>query len=158
MARFPSGVVVLTSALPDGTPLGMTCSSLCSVSLSPPLLLVCIRSGSPTLEAIRARGAFAAHLLQEDAQSVSELFSSGAPDRFDRVRWTPEAATGVPHLLDGAHAVADCEVRQCDTMGDHVVVFAGVRQIRIGPEAPRPLVYGLQQYTGLPLRRGVPSP
>jgi flavin reductase (DIM6/NTAB) family NADH-FMN oxidoreductase RutF len=150
MTCFPSGVAVLTTALPDGTPLGMTCTSLCSVSLSPPVLLVCIRSASPTLKAVLERGVFAANLLREDARDTSELFSSGAPDRFDRVAWTPGPGSGVPHLTDGAHAIADCTVRQYDSMGDHRVVFAEVTGVRIASGPPRPLLYGLRQYAGWP--------
>ncbi|GAA0677370.1 hypothetical protein GCM10009548_54370 [Streptomyces malaysiensis subsp. malaysiensis] len=150
MTCFPSGVAVLTTALPDGTPLGMTCTSLCSVSLSPPVLLVCIRSASPTLKAILERGAFAANLLHEDARATSEVFSSGAPDRFDRVDWAPGSDGGVPHLVDEAHAIADCAVRQYDALGDHTVVFAEVTGVRIASTSPRPLLYGLRRYAGWP--------
>ncbi|MFD7507248.1 flavin reductase family protein [Streptomyces sp. NPDC059850] len=151
MSSFPSGVAVLTSARRDGTPVGLTCSSLCSVSLEPPVLLACVRRASPTLDTILASGVFAVNLLHEHAAPTSELFSSGAPDRFDRVAWQAAAETGVPHLVDEAHTVADCEVRRSETVGDHMVVFGGVLRVRcLTPAPPRPLVYGLRRYTGWP--------
>src|SRR6266540_7393763 len=55
MASFPSGVAIVTATGSDGKPYGMTCSSLCSVALTPPTLLVCMRNGSPTLDAVLAR-------------------------------------------------------------------------------------------------------
>ncbi|MDX2960530.1 flavin reductase family protein [Streptomyces acidiscabies] len=153
MSGFPSGVAVLTSVGPDGTPVGLTCSSLCSVSVDPPVLLACVRSASPTLDAILRFGGFAVNLLHENARATSELFSSGAPDRFDRVAWRPAPASGLPHLVDQAHTVADCEIRSSETVGDHTVVFGGVRRVRALTSAPpRPLVYGLRRYTGWPPR------
>ncbi|MFB8139934.1 flavin reductase family protein [Streptomyces parvus] len=153
MSGFPSGVAVLTSVGPGGAPAGLTCSSLCSVSLDPPVLLACVRSGSPTLEALLRFRGFAVNMLHEDARTTSELFSSGAPDRFDRVAWQPAEDSGLPHLVDQAHTVADCEVFSSKVVGDHTVVFGGVRRVRpLTSEPPRPLVYGLSRYTGWPPR------
>lgn len=153
MSSFPSGVAVLTSIGPDGTPVGLTCSSLCSVSLDPPVLLACVRSASPTLDAILRFGGFAVNMLHEGARTTSELFSSGAPDRFDRVTWQPATPGGLPHLVDQAHTIADCEIRQSETVGDHTVVFGGVRRVRpLTSVPPKPLVYGLRRYTGWPPR------
>ncbi|MEK8145345.1 flavin reductase family protein [Streptomyces sp. M10(2022)] len=98
--------------------------------LDPPVLLTCVRSGSPTLDAVLQFGGFAVNMLHEDARTTSELFSSGAPDRFDRVRWQSAVDSGLPHLVDQAHTIADCEIRQSETVGDHTVVFGGVRRVR----------------------------
>ncbi|MFE7397851.1 flavin reductase family protein, partial [Streptomyces sp. NPDC057557] len=149
MSSFPSGVAVLTSVGPDGVPVGLTCSSLCSVSLDPPILLACVRSGSPTLEAMLRFGGFAVNMLHEDARTTSELFSSGAPDRFDRVTWRRAADSGLPHLVDQAHTIADCEIRRSETVGDHTVVFGGVQRVcPLTSAPPKPLVYGLSRYAG----------
>lgn len=148
MARFPTGVAVVTTLDPDGAPRGMTCSSVCSVTLKPPTLLVCLRSGSPTLAAMLEQSMFAVNLLHDRAQPVAQLFASGMPDRFDRVRWQAEPGGG-PHLLDDAHAVADCRVSHTDLVGDHMVVFGEVHQIWQRP-GPEPLLYGLRQYAAWP--------
>lgn len=145
MAGFPSGVVITTALHSDGQPWGMTCTSLCSVSLEPPILLVCLRCGSPTLDAIAASRAFAVNLLHDQARAFAELFASGAADRFDRVRWAGGGATGGPHLLDAAHTIADCEVIDDSVVGDHAVVMGRVRAIhQLRPQ--RPLLYGLRRY------------
>src|SRR3990170_7022726 len=89
MASFPTGVSVVTAQDGIAPPCGMTCSSLCSLSVNPPTLLVCLRSDSRTLGAVVGSGAFAVNLLHGGAQSVASLFASDVPDRFQRVSWRP---------------------------------------------------------------------
>jgi flavin reductase (DIM6/NTAB) family NADH-FMN oxidoreductase RutF len=154
MASFPTGVAVVTATGPGGRPVGMTCTSLCSVTLAPPTLLVCLRRDSPTLESVRYASGFTVNLLDSGAQAVAELFASGAPDRFSRVRWLAAAGPGGPRLADCAHAFADCLVSQLCVVGDHVVVFGevcavSVRRDRSWPP-PRPLLYGLRRYARWP--------
>jgi flavin reductase (DIM6/NTAB) family NADH-FMN oxidoreductase RutF len=150
MARFPTGVAIVTTTAADGEPRGMTVSSVCSVTLSPPTLLVCLRKGSPTLEAIVERAAFTVNFLHGKAQSVAELFASGAPDRFDLIPWdTPTAAPG-PHLSADAHSIADCRVSRTEHVGDHIVVFGEAFQVsRYDEHAP--LMYGLREYQTWPV-------
>jgi flavin reductase (NADH) len=150
MARFPTGVAIVTAMDPRGRPAGMTCSSLCSVSLDPPTLLVCLRRGSPTLESVLHGAGFTVNLVRADAQTTAELFASGAPDRFTQVRW--HAGPGGPHLPDDAHAIADCRVSQVAEAGDHTVVFGEVwRVTTCRDHSPRPLLYGLRRYARWPM-------
>lgn len=153
MSGFPTGVAVLTAVDHDGTPRGMTISSVCSVSLAPPTLLVCLRIGSPTLEAALDTGHFAVNLLHGAARQVAELFASGAPDRFDRVRWQHDAddpyAAG-PHLFHDAHAIADCRVSDRHRSGDHLVVFGDILRVTPYPDR-QPLVYGRRKYRAWPV-------
>ncbi|MFD5555110.1 flavin reductase family protein [Streptomyces sp. NPDC127068] len=150
MAGFPSGVAVLTAAdTTSGRPWGMTCSAVCAVSLTPPTLLVCVRVGSPTLDTMLRAGLFAVNLLHDGARATAELFASGAPHRFDQVRWEQGGGRGGPHLVDDAHTVADCVISGHQVVGSHTVVFGevyGVRQHRV----PRPLLYGLRRYAVWP--------
>ncbi|MFE0775016.1 flavin reductase family protein [Streptomyces sp. NPDC058861] len=149
MAGFPTGVTVVTAVDPDGTPRGMTLTSLCSVSLEPPVLLVCMRRGSPTLEAVRAGGGFAVNLLHSRARGTAELFASGAQDRFDRVPWRM-AGTAGPHLLAAAHTIADCAVTADHAVGDHHVIMGRVTRVnRLGGEQ-QPLLYGLRRFETWP--------
>jgi flavin reductase (DIM6/NTAB) family NADH-FMN oxidoreductase RutF len=150
MATFPTGVAVVTASEPDGRPWGMTCSSLCSVAVRPPTLLICLRTGSPTLAAALRRSAFAVNLLHDRARAVAELFASGAPDRFDHVRWTREPAFGSPHLVADTHTIADCRITTTMNAGDHVVVFGEVFRVN-RPEStpPNPLLYGMRKYWSL---------
>jgi flavin reductase (DIM6/NTAB) family NADH-FMN oxidoreductase RutF len=147
MAVFPTGVAVVTTLDVDDTPWGMTCSSVCSVSVEPPTLLVCVRDGSPTLAAMLRRGSFAVNLLHHGARPVAELFASGDPDRFDRVHW--ETAFGGPHLVRDAHAVADCRITRRHQVGTHVVVFGEVVDVTHRP-GEHPLLYGMRQYAAWP--------
>ncbi|MTJ71358.1 flavin reductase [Nocardia seriolae] len=149
MTGFPTGVAVLTSRDAGGRPQGMTCSSLCSVALDPPTLLVCVRRGSTTLTAMLGSGAFAVNLLHTAGRRAAELFASSASERFGQVPWRQGAVQSGPHLIEDAHTVADCAVGECHAAGDHVVVFGEVRAVtRLSDRAP--LLYGQRRYAGWP--------
>lgn len=150
MAGFPTGVTIVTTSGAEGVARGMTLTSLCSVSLEPPILLVCMRGGSVTLDAVLGRGSFAVNLLHQRARSTAELFASGAPDRFDRVPWESGEATGDPHLIGAAHTIADCVVAAHHVVGDHAVIMGEVRAVsRLGVEQ-HPLLYGLRRFATWP--------
>jgi len=152
MATIPAGVSVITATGADGRPRGMTCSSVCSVAVDPPTLLVCLREGSPTLAAVLERSTFAVNLLTDRARDVAALFASGAPDRFDRVRWAGGPGVAGPHLVADAHTVADCRIALTTRVGDHVVVFGEVLAVsRTDGGSPRPLLYGMRRYWSLEL-------
>lgn len=149
MSGFPSGVTVVTAHNGDATPRGMTCSSVCSVSLEPPVLLVCLRYGSPTLDAVLTSGAFAVNLLHAGARRTAELFASGHQRRFDLVPWESGTPAAGPHLVADAHTVADCAVLLTQRIGDHMTVYG--RALRVTGLADRlPLLYGLRQFRGWP--------
>ncbi|MFI9154601.1 flavin reductase family protein [Streptomyces sp. NPDC053367] len=149
MSGFPTGVTIVTATAPDATPWGMTCSSLVSVSARPPVLLVCLRSGSPTLEAVAGSGRFAVNLLRAQARPAAMLFASGAADRFDRVAWRAGDGAAGPHLLDAAHSVADCTVVDEKVVGDHSVVMGRVDAVtRL--HAQEPLLYGMRRFESWP--------
>ncbi|WP_253878587.1 flavin reductase family protein [Actinomadura rupiterrae] len=149
MRGFPTGVAIVTALDLAGRPWGMTCSSVCSVTMDPPTLLVCLRSGSPTLDAVVRRGEFAVNLLDDGAQATAELFASGDPHRFDRVGWHLGDGAAGPHLPEDAHAVADCRAGMRLPVGDHVVVFGEVREV-VNRTGRRPLLYGLRRYSAWP--------
>lgn len=145
MAAFPTGVGVITAMGIDGRPWGMTCTSICSVTLEPPTLLVCLRRESLTLNAVLTSGTFALNLLHDNACSTAKLFASGRPDRFDQVGWHLHQTYGGPHLIDAAHYIADCQVVNTQAVGDHTIVFGEVCQATQQCEAP-PLLYGFRHY------------
>jgi flavin reductase (DIM6/NTAB) family NADH-FMN oxidoreductase RutF len=150
MAKFPAGVAIVTTTGEGGQPRGMTCSSLCSVAVEPPTLLVCLRDGSVTLEAVLRASVFAVNLLHDRAKWVAELFASGDPGRFDRIRWTNSPLSGGPHLVEEAHTMADCRVAGTTQVGDHAVVFGEVYAVGDSVVAPaNPLLYGLRSYWSL---------
>lgn len=151
MSTFPTGVSVITTGRAGVGTWGLTCSSVASVSLDPPTLLVCLRQGSRTLEPLLRMGTFAVNLLHDQARATAELFASSAPDRFDRVDWELGPAHGGPHLVADAHAIADCRISKTVPVGDHVVVFGEIhRVIQELPDEARPLLYGMRRFTHLP--------
>ena len=151
MSGFPTGVAVVTTTDVDGRPRGMTCSSVCSVTMEPPTLLVCLRTESPTLHAILRIGAFAVNLLHSEGEAVAQLFSSRCADRFDFATWRCGRRSGLPHLVRDAHVIADCRVSDSLPVGDHVVVFGQPEHVtELGGHPP--LLYGLRQYRRWPNR------
>ncbi|GAA2083602.1 hypothetical protein GCM10009821_25970 [Aeromicrobium halocynthiae] len=149
MSGFPTGVSVVTSLTPEGQPWGMTCSAVCSVTVEPPTLLVCLRSASPTCVAIAASGSFAVNLLDSAARPTAALFASGDPRRFDHVEWDTDDRAGGPHLTEAAFSVADCDVDRTEVVGDHTIVIGRVRRV-LRRGVRRPLLYGLRSYSAWP--------
>ncbi|WP_317445166.1 flavin reductase family protein [Streptomyces collinus] len=156
MSCFPSGVSVVTALGTDSAPRGMTCSSLASVALDPATLVVCLRTAGPTLRAALDSGRFAVNLLDERSRAVSDLFASGATDRFERAEWRLPLGAGGPHLTGAALAVADCEVTQAVEVGDHMAVFGRVTGVTLA-DAGEPLLYGRRRYASWSVATSPPA-
>jgi flavin reductase (NADH) len=144
MRHFPSGVAVVTSIDGRGRPVGFTCSSLCSASFDPPVLLICVSSRSQTLLTIESKGAFAVNFLHDGGRSAAEAFASRAADRFAGLRWWGTPGWSLPALLEHAYAVAECRVLDLVPAGDHVVMLGEVIETMNEPRLP--LLYGLGEY------------
>ncbi|MCX5193854.1 flavin reductase family protein [Streptomyces sp. NBC_00249] len=157
MSAFPSGVSVITTIGADSEPRGMTCSSLASVALSPPTIVLCLRTASPTVQAVLETGHVAVNLLHENARPVSDLFASGAPDRFGQVEWRLPLGAGGPHLTEASHAIADGEVTRAVEFGDHTAVFVRVNRIS-QHDAEEPLLFGKRRYARWTDATAVPGP
>jgi flavin reductase (DIM6/NTAB) family NADH-FMN oxidoreductase RutF len=145
MSSFPAGVVVVTTVSPEGILYGMTCSSMVSVTLAPPTLLVSLRSSSPTLEAIRQRGCFAVNLLNVDGVYAARLFSSPTPSRFSRIAWKASPVMRLPWLIEHAFAYVDCRLAETYPVGDHMLTIGHVTIIH--QSAGQPLLYGQRRYS-----------
>jgi flavin reductase (DIM6/NTAB) family NADH-FMN oxidoreductase RutF len=144
--KLAAGVAVVTSRHVDG-PVGLTASSVTSVSLRPPILLLCLTSGSRTLSAIRARRAFAVHLLRDDQGARAQGFADprrSPGGRFAGLEYVD--ILGVPVLSD-ALAWSVCFVEDERTYGDHCVVLGRVMTARVNNG--RPLVWHDRRYTRL---------
>ena len=99
MASFASGVTVVTSRDNSGHLHGITVSAFCSVSLEPPLILVCIEKATGSHHAFQEAGAFVVNFLHEDQQDVSNHFASHLDDKFSLVKYH-EGLDGLPVLTD----------------------------------------------------------
>nr|QXL90849.1 flavin reductase family protein [Streptomyces sp.] len=150
MSGFPTGVAVVTGLDDHGEPRGATCSALCSVTMVPPTILVCLKAGSSTLAAVRDRGWFALNLLHARARAAAEVFSSPVADRFAHVRWKRLGHTGLPWLVHDAFAIAECRVSELTTVSTHTVVFGQVTDAELAEDLPDPLLYGLRRFSAWP--------
>jgi flavin reductase (NADH) len=144
MSTFPTGVAVITATDRDAVQHGLTCTSLCPVTLRPPTLLVCLNRSSGTLRAVRESGSFAVNLLHERGRGAAEVFSSAAPDRFSRVSWRPSPCVGQPWLVEDAFAVAECRVVKLSVVGDHAMVLGELAHVEQSSDVP--LLYGMRRF------------
>ena len=148
MSGFPTGVAVITTLDTDGQPYGLTCSSLSSVTLTPPTLQVCLQSRSRVLPAIRRRGAFAANLLHARAREAAGSFAAPIADRFAGIAWCASPGLALPWLTDDAFALAECRLADTLVIGDHTMLLGEVVATRHCDDVP--LMYGKRRYSAWP--------
>jgi len=120
--RFPTGVAVITTEL-DGRPYGFSANAFCSLSLEPPLVLVCAARTSSTRPALVASGGFGINILAADQEDLCRTFARKVDDRFAGVAVSP-SPLGHP-VLEGALAYLDCSLHSLLPGGDHVI-FTGL--------------------------------
>ncbi len=125
IGRFASGVTVITTAV-DGTDFGTTASAVSSLSMDPPMILICLNRTSDTQAAVLRSGVFAVNILREDQGEVAYRFAKKGTDKFGGVS-VRRGGTGVP-LVEGALAHLECEVDETVAGGTHTVFLARVRQ------------------------------
>lgn len=134
--RFATGVVVVTTAAEDGSPIGMTANSLASVSLEPPLVSVNVDHGADLRVHLLRAEHYAINILASDQEAVSRRFAGDRLVRFDG--GYRRGDHGVP-LLDGTIAWIGCERHATFEAGDHTIVVGLVTGGAVGDG--RPLLY-----------------
>lgn len=149
LGRFVTGITVMTSVAEDGEPHGMTANAVTSVSLTPPLVLVCVDRAAIMADVVTVSQRFALTVLTAEQEGWSRWFA--APDRpsgrgqFAGVT-TTTAATGSPLLADGL-AWIDCEVWATYDGGDHLIVVGEVVALdETADAAALPLLYDRGDY------------
>ena len=123
MRRVPGAVTVVTT-VHEGTRGGLTATAVCSVSATPPQILVCVNRSSSAESVIAAAGRFGVSYLAEDQQGVANAFASSLDDRFAHAEWV-ELSSGVPILQDAA-AAFDCVVVQMIEAGTHTIFIGAI--------------------------------
>lgn len=121
---FMTGVTVVTTHDAQGNPLGFTANSFTSVSLDPPLVLVCLANTSRNYDAFAGATGFAINILSEGQKDVSNTFARPVEDRFAAVDWRRG-----PHcspLFDGVSAWFDCSMFNTVQAGDHLILIGKV--------------------------------
>jgi flavin reductase (DIM6/NTAB) family NADH-FMN oxidoreductase RutF len=148
MGHFATGVTVVTSVGADGEPVGTTANAVTSLSLEPPLVLVCFDLKSATLAAIRGHGAFAVNVLGHRQRQLSANFARrGLAAAWDEVRHQ-RGPTGSPRLAD-VIAVIECTTEHALPGGDHEIVIGRVRHVETNGEGATPLLFWRGEYTTL---------
>ena len=137
MGSFLTGVAVMTTKV-NGEPHGMTANAVSSVSLEPPLVLVCVAEEAIMAERVRQAGVFALSFLAEDQRALSNRFADPSrgegAEEFEGVE-VEVAATGCP-VITGATAMVDCRVTSITAAGDHLVVIGEVVALDTAGDAP----------------------
>lgn len=141
--KFPTGVTVTTVLGMDGQPYGITLSSFISVSLHPPLVLVCIDHRSQILSHFFLGQYFGVNILSEHQRELSVCFAGEWKERFINVSWSP-GMTGVP-LLSETAGFLECHITRLEPVGDHLVVIGQV--INTSATERLPLAYFNRSYS-----------
>ena len=133
---YATGVAVVTTAV-DGQPYGLAVNAFSSVSLEPPLVLVCIQKNSSTYAHIIAAKHFGISVLAADQMDVAQVFATKAERKFDQVAWY-RGTHGVP-LLQGASATLEVALEDTLHASTHTIFIGRVQTVSTSPAAP--LIY-----------------
>ena len=145
LGRFASGITIVTAQDRDGRDVGMTVSAFSSLSLTPPLILVCIDNGASVAPVLEHCEHLAVNILAEDQEPLSRRFAERELDRFEGVAVT-RGENGVA-LLSGALANLECRVVARHPAGDHTILVAEVREAAL--REGHPLLYYRSGYRRL---------
>lgn len=151
LSHWASGVTVMTTRDGQGRPVGLTASAFASVSLSPPLILVCVAQSAQSLPALQASAGFAVNILAQGQEAISNRFASSvgsAHEKFDGIAHKP-GSLGYP-LLNGALAHLECATVHAYAGGDHTIFVGQVEAGEIaGETTAEALLYYRGRYGGL---------
>ncbi|MFI5266029.1 MAG: flavin reductase family protein [Chloroflexota bacterium] len=142
VARFAEGVTIVAAVDKRREPRGMTVSAFLFVSFEPPLIVVSVASGVPTLAAIERRRTFGVSILAVDQQMLSDRFASEEEGRFEGV--AHEVLPSGAVTIGGAIASLDCELQQELPLGDHTILVGHVSGATF--REGRPLLYYRGKY------------
>jgi flavin reductase (DIM6/NTAB) family NADH-FMN oxidoreductase RutF len=136
--HLAAGVSIITSSL-GGEPVGLTATAVCSVSATPPLVLISLTATSRTAQGVAETGWFAVHLLPHRGRRYAEQFASRGA-HFEGVQYAKHSGGEIPVLSDVLGWFL-CEVKQTIPAADHVIFLGGVVECELRDKAPDPLLY-----------------
>jgi flavin reductase (DIM6/NTAB) family NADH-FMN oxidoreductase RutF len=145
LGRFPSGVTVVTTKGADGSDQGMTVSAFCSVSLEPPLILVCIEKNASVYKALTTSSQFVVNMLSVNQEHIARRFAIVDIDRFEGVGYS--RTNNGTAVLDDVLAVIECNRQAMYDGGDHTIIVGEVHSARV--EDGSPLLYYRGGYSQL---------
>lgn len=138
MTKFAAGVTVVTTRDASGDLWGLTATAFTSVSLNPPLCLVCIDKKTASHDPIESSGVFAVNFLSDQQEEVSNTFASRRDDKFDNVKHEAGPSTGCP-VFPEALAWLECETKHVYDGGDHNIFVGEIK--KTGLNTGQPLLY-----------------
>ena len=152
LGHYASGITVITSHV-DDEPVGFTCQSFYSVSMSPPLVSFSVMSSSHSYPKIRQAGRFAVNILSGEQIEISNQFARKGTDKWQRVQWQA-SPLGNP-IIDGSLHWLDCDIHAEHVVGDHLIVIGEVKALDLqATAAAQPLLYFKGQYCNLAASAG----
>ena len=144
--HLASGVTIITSSL-GGEPVGMTATAVCSVSATPPMLLVSLTAASRTAQGVAEAGAFAVHLVPHAGRKHAEQFASRSL-HFQDVKYTATPDKHIPVLAEVLGWFL-CQVEHTLPVADHMIFVGRVLQCELKDRSPDPLLYFDRSYRKL---------
>jgi flavin reductase (DIM6/NTAB) family NADH-FMN oxidoreductase RutF len=137
LGRFASGITAVTTKGADGSDQGMTVSAFASVSLDPPLVLVCIEKSASAYPALTDAPGFVVNILSAKQEQIARRFATNDIDRFEGVGFTRSSAGYA--ILEDVLGVLECRRFAMHDGGDHTIILGEVDATRV--ESGTPLLY-----------------
>ena len=131
---FPTGVTIVTAKSESGAPAGLVVNAFSSVSMEPPMVLVCVNRSSQSHETFAAGRHIGISVLADNQSNEAMSFAKSGGDKFSAVTWH-DAPNGSP-LIDGSAAALEMEIVQLVSAGTHTVFFGIVTSVETSNNAP----------------------
>ncbi len=147
MGHFATGVTVITTKDKAGVPAGLTANAFTSLSLNPPLVVICVDKTVQCYACFEESKAFVVNILNEDQEELSRRFATKGIEKFEGISWHL-GELGVP-ILDGTMGTIECRVADSFEGGDHTVYLGEI--VNATAQGERPLLFFKGKYYRLPV-------
>ena len=147
IGHFATGVTVVTTRDGAGSPFGLTVNAFTSLSLNPPLVVVCIDKAAQCYSCFEESKVFAVNVLSEDQEELSRRFATKGIEKFGEIKWH-RGENNVP-LLDGSIGTIECKIVNSYEGGDHTIYLGEI--VSANASEDRPLLFFKGKYHRLPL-------
>ncbi len=144
--HFATGVTVITTQDKSGAPSGLTANAFTSLSLDPPLVLICVDKKAQCYSCFEESKLFAVNFLGEEQEKIARRFATKGAEKFSGIPWH-RGNNGLP-LLDGAIGYIECKIVQGHDGGDHTIYVGEV--LGASASGERPLLFFKGRYRRLP--------
>lgn len=146
VGHFATGVTIITTKDKAGTPFGLTANAFTSLSLNPPLVLICIDKAAQCYSCFEESKVFAVNVLGEEQEQIARRFATKGIEKFTGLKWH-RGESGVA-LLDGAISHIECRIAHNYDGGDHTMYVGKV--VHATASGDQPLIFFKGKYHRLP--------